>query len=163
MCPTHVIGHVCPATAESPLRGLAALAGVGIQRNPPRFERPLPRSQRHPAADVAPPGTKEALNPHSCRAAANASGFLQVSLSKTPRHRQHAVARSATAEPFPIKASDNTSEWLLAQAAALQVLGAATKSGHSISRYSVCGCATRWLARKHRPGGEPSLHRRGDQ
>lgn len=115
MCPTHVIGHVCSHTAQSPLRGLAALFGIGMRPNPPRFESPRRRSQRQPAGNVAPPGTKEALNPHSCRAAANASGFLQVSLSKmsrraafppcpstsAPRHFRSRLATTRQVGSFP--------------------------------------------------------------
>ena len=38
--------------------------------------------------------------------AANASGFLLVSLSKMPRPRLRGFARASCAEAFPIKASD---------------------------------------------------------
>jgi hypothetical protein len=38
--------------------------------------------------------------------AANTSGFLQVSLSKTPRSGVHVFARPLCAEAFPMKASD---------------------------------------------------------
>ena len=43
--------------------------------------------------------------------AANASGFLQVSLSKMPRTGLLVCAPASCAEAFPIKASDYTPKW----------------------------------------------------
>lgn len=54
--------------------------------------------------DLAP--TKAAFNSHAAASAANASGFLLVSLSKTPRPAVYIFAQKSYAEPFPIKASD---------------------------------------------------------
>jgi len=56
--------------------------------------RPVAAPIRYPVATTATMadvvtaksvGTKAAFNPHSAASAANASGFLLVSLSKTPR------------------------------------------------------------------------------
>jgi len=44
--------------------------------------------------------------------AANASGFLLVSLSKMPRIEVHVFAPIVYAEAFPIKASDYSSRWI---------------------------------------------------